>query len=38
MWDEVKSLGSEMKTNSFTRRHVMKGDGIEVRYLEKGKA
>jgi len=37
MWDEVKSIGSERKTNSFIRRHVMKGDGTEVRYLKKGK-
>jgi hypothetical protein len=37
MWDGVKSLSSRRKTNSFTRRHVIKGNGIEVKTPQKGK-
>jgi hypothetical protein len=31
MWDEAKNPGSRRKTNSFTRRHAMKGNGTEVK-------
>jgi len=36
MWDGVKSPGSR-KTNSFTRRHAMKGNGTKGKTLKKGK-
>jgi hypothetical protein len=29
MWDRAKNPGSKRRTNSFTRRHAMKGIGIE---------
>jgi len=38
MWDEVKSPGSRRITCSLTRRHTMKGNGIEGKYLKRGKA
>jgi hypothetical protein len=38
MRDEVKSPGSRRKTNSFTRRHTMKGNGIEGKTPRKGKS
>jgi len=37
MWDEVKSLGSRRKKISFTRRHPMKGNGIEGKTFQKNK-
>jgi hypothetical protein len=37
MWDEMKSPGLKRKTNSFTRRHAMKGNGIEGKTPKKGK-
>jgi hypothetical protein len=37
MWDEVKSLGSKRRKNSFTRRHAMKGNGIEGKTFQNGK-
>jgi len=37
MWDEVKNLGSKRRINSFTRRHAMKGNGIEGKTPQKGK-
>jgi hypothetical protein len=37
MWDEVKSSSSRRKTNSFTRRHDINGNGIEVKTPQKGK-
>jgi hypothetical protein len=38
MWDGAKNLGSRRRTNSFTRRHAMKGIGIEGKTLRKGKS
>jgi len=37
MWDRVKSSNSRRKKNSFIRRHAIKGNGIEVNTLQKGK-
>jgi hypothetical protein len=37
MWDEVKSPGSKRITSSLTRRHAMKGNGIEGKTPQKGK-
>jgi hypothetical protein len=37
MWDRVKSSSSKRKTNSFTRWHAMKGNGIEGMIPQKGK-
>jgi hypothetical protein len=37
MWDGVKSPGSKGRTNSFIRRHAMKGNGTEDKTLQKGK-
>jgi len=37
MWDGVKSPGSKRRTNSFIRRHAMKGNGTEDKTLQKGK-
>jgi hypothetical protein len=34
MWDEGKSLGSR---SPLTRRHTMKGNGIENKTFQKGK-
>ncbi len=36
MWDRVKSLGSKRRTNFFTRRHAMKGNGTEGEIPQKG--
>jgi hypothetical protein len=33
----VKSLGSRRRTNSFTRRHTMKGNGTKGKIPQKGK-
>jgi hypothetical protein len=38
MWDGVKNPGSRRKTNSFTRRHATKGNGIEGKIPQKGKS
>jgi hypothetical protein len=38
MWDKVKSLGSRRRTNSFTRRHAMKGNGTKGKTPQKGKS
>jgi hypothetical protein len=38
MWDRVKNLGSKRKTNSFTRRHARKVNGIEGKTPQKEKA
>jgi hypothetical protein len=37
MWDGVKSLGSKRITSSLTRRHTMKGNGIEGKTPQRGK-
>jgi hypothetical protein len=37
MCDGVKSPGSKMRTNSFTRKHAMKWNGIEGMIPQKGK-
>jgi hypothetical protein len=37
MWDEVKNPSSRRRTNSLTRRHAMKGNGTNVKTLQKGK-
>jgi hypothetical protein len=37
MWEEVKSLGSRRRTNSFIRKHTMKGNGIEGKTFQRGK-
>jgi hypothetical protein len=38
MWDGVKSPGSKRKTNSFTRRHARKVNGIEGKTSQEGKS
>jgi hypothetical protein len=38
MWDKVKSSSSKMRKNSFTRRHIMEGNGIEGKTLQRGKS
>jgi len=38
MWDGVKSLCSKRRTNSFIRRHAMKGNGTKGKTLQKGKS
>jgi hypothetical protein len=38
MWDEVKSLGSKRKTNSFTRKHAMKWNGTKGKIHQKEKS
>jgi hypothetical protein len=38
MWDKVKSLSSTRRTNSLTRMHAMKGNGIRSKTFEKGKS
>jgi hypothetical protein len=37
MWDKVKNSSSGKRTNSFTRRHAMKGNGTEGKTPQKGK-
>jgi hypothetical protein len=37
MWDKVKSPGSRRKTNSFTKRCAMKGNGITDKTFQKEK-
>jgi hypothetical protein len=37
MWDNAKNLGLRRRTNSLTKRHAMKGNGIEGKTLQKGK-
>jgi len=37
MWEEVKSLGSKRRTNSFIRKHTMKGNGTEGKTFQRGK-
>jgi hypothetical protein len=37
MWDGVKNPSSRRRTNSFTRRHAMKGNGIKGETFQKGK-
>jgi hypothetical protein len=37
MWDGVKSPSLRKRTNSFTRKHTIKGNGIEVKTPQKGK-
>jgi hypothetical protein len=38
MCEEVKNPGSRRRTNSFTRRHAMKGNGTEGKTPQKGKS
>jgi hypothetical protein len=38
MWDGVKSPGSRRRTNSFTRRYAMKGNGTEGKIPQRGKS
>jgi hypothetical protein len=37
MWDGVKNLGSRNKTNSFIKRHAMKGNGTKGKKIQRGK-
>jgi len=37
MWDEVRSPDSKRITSSLTRRHTMKGNGIEAKTPQRGK-
>jgi hypothetical protein len=37
MWDGVKNSGSRRITSSLTRRHAMKGNGVEGKIPPKGK-
>jgi hypothetical protein len=37
MWDGVKNSNSRRKTNSFTGRHAMKGNGTKGKTPQKGK-
>jgi hypothetical protein len=37
MWDEVKSLSSKKRTNSFIRKHTMKGNGTKGKTFQRGK-
>jgi len=38
MWDKVRSPDSKGITSFFTRRHAMKGNGIEAKKPQRGKS
>jgi len=37
MWDKVKSLGLKKRTNSFVKKHAMKGNMTMGKTFQKGK-